>query len=67
MFRRILVFGWVLIFGSVALLGLYPISLPHPKFLFWFVFTFILVSIGYAISWLYREGMKLVAGRVARK
>jgi membrane associated rhomboid family serine protease len=61
MFRWVLVAVWALIFGSVALLGLFPklaARVPHPKFLFIFLFAFILISLVYGVSTLYRHGMK---------
>lgn len=61
MFRRILVAGWTFIFGSVALMGLFPklaTRLPRSEFLFIFLFTFVLISFVYGVYWLYRQGMK---------
>jgi hypothetical protein len=61
MFRRILLAGWAFIFGSVALMGLFPklaTRAPRPGFLFIFLITFALVSLGWAVFSLYREGMK---------
>ena len=60
MFRRILVAGWAFIFGSVALLGLFPRlvpRLPRPES-FLFLFAFVLLSLVYGVFWLYRQGMK---------
>jgi len=61
MFRRILVSGWAFIFGSVALLGLFPklaTRIPHPEYIRIFLVPFMLVSIVYGVFWLYRQGMK---------
>ncbi len=61
MFGRLLIAGWVFIFGSVALLGIFPklaIRLPRSQFLFIFLFTFVLISLGYGVFRLYRQGMK---------
>jgi hypothetical protein len=66
MFRRILVGGWAFIFGSVALLALFPklmTRLPRPEFQFFFLFAFFLTSLVYGVFWLYREGMKRARGR----
>ena len=60
MFRRILIAGWVFVFGSVALLGIFPklaTRLPRPPFLFILLFTFVLISLAYGVFWLYRRGM----------
>jgi len=61
MFRRILVSGWAFIFGSVALLALFPnlaTRIPHPEYIRIFLIPFTLVSIVYGVFWLYRQGMK---------
>jgi len=61
MFRRILVVGWACIFGSVALMGLFPklaTRIPRPEFVFVFLFTFALISLVYGVFWLYRQGMR---------
>jgi hypothetical protein len=65
MFRRILVAGWAFIFGSVALMGLFPklaTRIPRPEFVFIFLFTFVLISLVYGVFWLYRQGMKRAKG-----
>jgi hypothetical protein len=61
MVRRILVGGWVFIFGSVALMGLFPklaTLIPRPELVFIFLFSFVLISLVYGVFWLYRESMK---------
>ena len=62
MVRRILIASWVFIFGSVALLGIFPkqlaTRLPRPQLLFVFLFTFVLTSFVYGVIWLYRQGME---------
>jgi hypothetical protein len=61
MFGRILIAIWVFIFGSVAILGVFPrlaTKLPRPHFMFVFLFTFAVVSLVYGVVWLYRQGMK---------
>ena len=61
MFRRILVAAWVFIFGSVALLGLFPklaTRLPRSGFLFIFLVIVVLISLVYGVFGLYRRGMK---------
>ena len=66
MFRRILVAGWMFIFGSVALMGLFPelaTRIPRSEFLFIFLFTFVLISLVYGVVWLYRQGMKRARGK----
>jgi hypothetical protein len=61
MFRRILIAVWTFVFGSVALLGLFPklaARVPRPGFLFVFLFSLILISFVYGVYWLYRQGLK---------
>ena len=61
MFRRILVTVWAFIVGGVALLGLFPklaTRVPRPRFLFAFLFTFILISLVYSVLRVYRHGIK---------
>jgi hypothetical protein len=61
MFRRILVAAWVFIFGSVALLALFPklvMWIPHPAAIRPFLILFVLVSLVYGVVWLYHQGMK---------
>jgi hypothetical protein len=64
MFRRILVAGWAFIFGSVALMGLFPrlARIPRSEFVFIFLFTFALISLVYGVFWLYSKGMKRAKG-----
>ena len=50
MFRRILVAGWAFIFGSVAVLAVFPklmTRLPRPEFQFFFLIAFTLISLVY--------------------
>jgi hypothetical protein len=64
-FRRILVAGWAFIFGSVALMGLFPklaTRIPRPEFVFIFLFTFVVISLVYGVFWRYRQGMKRAKG-----
>ena len=59
MFGRILVAGWVFIFGSIALLALFPKTatwIPHPSAIRPFLILFVLVSLVYGVVWLYRTG-----------
>jgi hypothetical protein len=61
MFRQILVVGWAYIFGSVALMGLFPklaTRIPRSEFVFVFLFTFALISLVHGVFWLYRQGMR---------
>ena len=62
MFRRTLIAAWAFVFGSVALLGLFPSLatriLRRPGFLFIFLLTLVLTSFIYGVNYLYREGMK---------
>jgi hypothetical protein len=62
MFRRILIAAWAFVFGSVALLGLFPSLatgiLRRPGFLFIFLLALFLTSFVYGVNYLYRQGMK---------
>lgn len=61
---RILVVGWMLLFGCVALLGIFPKlailfnRIPHPEVIRPFLIFFVLISALYGIVSLYRQGMK---------
>jgi len=62
MFRRTLIVAWAFVFGSVALLGLFPSLatgiLRRPGFLYIFLLTLVLTSFVYGVNYLYRQGMK---------
>jgi hypothetical protein len=62
MFRRTVIAAWAFVFGSVAVLGLFPSLatgiLRHPGFLFILLLTLFLASFVYGVNFLYRQGMK---------
>ncbi len=65
MFRRILIAGWVFIFGSMVLLAIFPkfaLLIPHPELIRVFLIPFVLISFVYGIVTLYRLGMKRARG-----
>ncbi len=65
MFRRILILVWVLVFGSIALLALFPslaARIPYPAAIRPFLLLLIFGSIVYAVVFLYRQGMKRAKG-----
>ena len=60
MFRRILIAGWVFIFGSALLLALFPVlatRIPHLEYVRPLMIALALATIVYGISWLYHRGM----------
>jgi hypothetical protein len=60
MIRGILIAGWLFIFGSVVVLGLFPTLLcriPHPEYIRIFLIPFVLVSVAYGIVQVYKLGM----------
>jgi hypothetical protein len=65
MLRRILIAGWVSIFGSMVLLAIFPrlaLLIPHPELIRLFLVLFVLISFVYGIVTLYRLGMKRARG-----
>jgi hypothetical protein len=66
MLGRLIVAGWIFIFGCVLLLGLFPRLLaliPHPEYIRVFLIVFVPVSAVYGVVWLYKEGMKRTGGK----
>jgi hypothetical protein len=60
MFRRILIAVWVFVFGSIALLALFPrlaARIPYPVAIRPLLLLLVLVSIVYGVVFLYRQGM----------
>ena len=61
MLKRILIAGWTVVFSGVLVLGFFPklfVWFPPSGFIMIFMIIFILVSVGYVIGWMFREGMK---------
>ena len=61
MFGRILLVCWILVLGSIVLLELFPglaLRIPHPRYVQAFLMTLMLLSIGYGVARVFREGMK---------
>jgi hypothetical protein len=61
MFGRILIAGWVFIFGGIILLAVFPklaTWIPYPGAIRPFLIVFVLASLIYGVVWLYRQGMK---------
>jgi hypothetical protein len=62
MFRKIIIRGWIIIFATVAVVGLFLkllLRVPSsPPFIFIFLFTYALISLVYGVITLYRQGMK---------
>lgn len=60
-FGRILIGTWILVFGGVALLGLFPrlaARIPYPAAIRPLLLLLILTSFIYGVIFLYRQGMK---------
>jgi hypothetical protein len=61
MFRKILIAVWVFVFGSIALLALFPrlaARIPYPVAIRPLLLLLVLVSIVYGVVFLYRRGME---------
>lgn len=61
MFRRMLIIVWVSVFGSIALLALFPrlaARIPYPGAIRAFLLLLVSVSIVFGTVLLYRQGMQ---------
>lgn len=61
MVKRILIVGWVFLFGGMFLLMAFPklaLHIPHPEYIRYFLLTFVPFSAVYGLVWVYRRGMK---------
>jgi hypothetical protein len=61
MVGRIIIAGWVFVFGSMVLLAIAPrliLLIPHPELIRFFLIPFVLISLVYGAFLLYRSGLK---------
>jgi len=61
MFGRILIGAWIIFWGLILLVVLFPrlfVRIPHIQLFKPFMIALTLVSMLYGVVWLYRQGMK---------
>jgi hypothetical protein len=61
MIGRIIIAGWVFVFGSIVLLAIAPrlvLLISHPELIPFFLIPFVLISLVYGAFLLYRTGLK---------